>query len=318
MDDSIMVSPDQAAVLPPSGEQYEIRWRDQQAIITEVGGGIRTYEVAGRGILDGYALDEMCTFARGAALIPWPNRLQDGRYTFDGHDYQTPLTEPDRQNAIHGLTRWMNWQARQVDPSTMLMSLRLHPQEGYPFTLDLEIMYRLADGGLEVRTTGRNAGDRPLPYASGHHPYVTVGTDLVDDAILRIPARRFLEVDDRLIPSGRAPAVDGKPLDFRQPHPISDLHLDTAYAGLEPDPDGRVRIGLRHPSGRPALDLWMDAGYPYVMAFTGDSMASERRRRSLGLEPMTAAPNAFRSGLGLRTLQRGESFTSTWGITPAL
>jgi aldose 1-epimerase len=54
------------------------------------------------------------------------------------------------------------------------------------------------------------------------------------------------------------------------------------------------------------------------MAFTGDSMASERRRRSLGLEPMTAAPNAFRSGLGLRTLQRGESFTSAWGITPAL
>jgi aldose 1-epimerase len=301
MDDSIMVSQDQAAVLPPSGEQHEIRWRDQQAIITEVGGGIRTYEVARRGILDGYALGEMCNFARGAALIPWPNRLQDGRYTFDGHDHQTPLTEPDRQNAIHGLTRWMNWRARRVDPSTVLMSLRLHPQEGYPFTLDLEILYRLGDGGLEVRTTGRNAGDRPLPYASGHHPYVTV-----------------LEVDDRLIPTGRAPAVDGKPLDFRQPHPIGDLHLDTAYAGLEPDPDGRVRIELRHPSGRPAVALWMDAGYPYVMAFTGDSMASERRRRSLGLEPMTAAPNAFRSGLGLRTLQPGESFTSAWGITPAL
>ena len=313
-----MVSPDPAAVPPPSGEQYEIRWGEQQAVITEVGAGLRTYAVAGRAILDGYALDEMCNFARGAALIPWPNRLQDGRYTFDGHDYQTPLTEPDRHNAIHGLTRWMNWQAGRVDPSTVVMSVRLHPQEGYPFTLDLEILYRLADTGLEVRTTGRNAGSRPLPYAAGHHPYVVVGTDLIDDAVLRIPARRWLEVDDRLIPTGRAPAVDGKPLDFRQPHPIGDLHLDTAYAGLEPDPDGRVRVELRHPGGRPALVLWMDAGYPYVMAFTGDSMTPERRRRSLGLEPMTAAPNAFRSGLGLRTLRPGESFTSAWGITPAL
>jgi len=318
MEDSIMVSSDPTAVPPPSGEQFEIRWGEQQAVITEVGGGIRTYEVAGRAILDGYPLDEMCNFARGAALIPWPNRLQDGRYTFDGHDYQMPLTEPERQNAIHGLTRWMNWQARLVDPSTVVMSLRLHPQEGYPFTLDLEIMYRLADGGLEVRTTGRNAGGRPLPYATGHHPYVTVGTDLVNDAVLRIPARRWLEVDDRLIPTGRAPAVDGKPLDFRQPHPIGELHLDTAFAGLQPDPDGRIRIELRHPRGRPALVLWMDAGYPYVMAFTGDSMAPERRRRSLGLEPMSAAPNAFRSGLGLRTLRPGESFTSAWGITPAL
>jgi aldose 1-epimerase len=317
MDDSIMVS-HQSAAPPPSGTQYPIHFGDHEAVITEVGAGIRSYVVAGHELLDGYGVGEMCTFARGAALIPWPNRLQDGRYTFDGRDFETPLTEPHRHNAIHGLTRWMNWQARGVDASTVVMSMRLHPQEGYPFTLDLEIIYRLSDGGLEARTTGRNVGDRPLPYAAGHHPYLTVGTDLVDAAVLRIPARRFLEVDDRLIPTGRAPAVDGKPLDFRQPRPIGELRLDTAYTGLEPDPDGRARIELRHPRGRPALALWMDAGYPYVMAFTGDTMPPERRRRSLGVEPMTAAPNAFRSGLGLRTLQPGESFTSVWGITPAL
>lgn len=298
--------------------QSPIRFGNQEAVITEVGAGLRSYTVGGQEILDGYGLDEMCTFARGAALIPWPNRLQDGRYTFDGRDYQTPLTEPARHNAIHGLTRWMNWHARAVDESTVVMSLRLHPQEGYPFTLDLDITYRLSESGLAVRTAGRNAGDGPLPYAAGHHPYLTVGTDLVDLAVLRLPARRWLEVDDRLIPTGRAPAVDGRPLDFRRPHPIGDLRLDTAFAGLEPDLDGRTRIELRHPRGRPALTLWMDAGYGYLMAFTGDTMPPERRRRSLGLEPMTAAPSAFRSGLGLRTLRPGESFASAWGITAAL
>lgn len=313
-----MVSTAPPTAPPPSGAQHGIRFGDQDAVITEVGGGLRVYGVAGREILDGYALHEMCTFARGSALIPWPNRLQDGRYTFDDHDYQTPLTEPDKRNAIHGLTRWMNWQAQSTDPSAVVMTLRLHPQEGYPFTLDVEIEYRLSADGLSVRTTGRNAGDRPLPYAAGHHPYLTVGTDLVDDAILRLPARRWLELDDRQIPTGRTPSVQGGPKDFRDGRPIGDLHLDTAFTGLEPGSDGRTRLELRHPAGRPLLTLWMDATYPFVLAFTGDTMPAEQRRRSLGLEPMTAAPNAFRSGLGLQTLRPGEAFTSSWGITVTL
>jgi aldose 1-epimerase len=53
------------------------------------------------------------------------------------------------------------------------------------------------------------------------------------------------------------------------------------------------------------------------MAFSGDSLPDPaRRRRALGLEPMTCAPNAFRSGDGLRTLQPGEATTSRWGLDP--
>jgi aldose 1-epimerase len=313
-----MVSTTPPTAPAPSGTQYPIRFRDQDAVITEVGGGIRRYGVGGRELLDGYALDEMSTFARGSALIPWPNRLQDGQYTFDGHDYQTPLTEPAKHNAIHGLTRWMNWGGHSNDPTAVVMRLRLHPQEGYPFTLDIEIEYRLSAAGLLVRTTARNAGDRPLPYACGHHPYLTVGTDLVNDSLLVLPARRWLELDERQIPTGRAPSVQGTPLDFRQARPIHGLQLDTAFTSLAAGPDGRAHIELRHPAGRPAITLWMDTAYPYVMAFTGDTMPPGRRRRSLGIEPMTGAPNAFRSGLGLRTLQPGESFASTWGITATL
>jgi len=122
-----MVSQTPGAAPPPSGTQYPIRFGSQEAVITEVGGGIRTYRVEGHDILDGYRLHEMCTFARGSVLIPWPNRLQDGLYTFDGVAYQTPLSEPQRHNAIHGLVRWLSWQARPVDPSQVVMSVRLHP-----------------------------------------------------------------------------------------------------------------------------------------------------------------------------------------------
>ena len=81
-----------AAVPFPSGEQVEIRRDGHRAIIVEVSGGVRAYDVDGRSLVDGYAADEMCTGARGQLLVPWPNRLRDGRYEFDGETYQVPLS----------------------------------------------------------------------------------------------------------------------------------------------------------------------------------------------------------------------------------
>ena len=95
----------------PSGEQFEIAHRDQRATIVEVGGGVREYVAGRRAVLDPYPREAMCDGAHGAPLIPWPNRLADGRYAFDGTEYQLALTEPERGNAIHGLLRWRNWQA---------------------------------------------------------------------------------------------------------------------------------------------------------------------------------------------------------------
>jgi aldose 1-epimerase len=70
------------------------------------------------------------------------------------------------------------------------------------------------------------------------------------------------------------------------------------------------------PGGETAT-LWLDASYPFLMLFTGDTLPdAARRRRSLGVEPMTCAPNAFQSRDGLRTLAPGESISCAWGITP--
>ena len=109
---SLQVTPDRGGdhtAPAASGGQVEIAWGDQQAWIAEVGGGLRAYSAGGRDVLDGYAAHEMCRSARGQCLVPWPNRVRDGRYEFAGLPQQLPLTEPERQNAIHGLARWVNW-----------------------------------------------------------------------------------------------------------------------------------------------------------------------------------------------------------------
>src|SRR5262245_26265284 len=119
-------------VRAPSGEQHEIRFGDQRAVIVEVGGGLREYDVGGRAVLDGYPLEDMASGGRGQVLLPWPNRIDDGSYAFNRRKYQLPLTEPANHNASHGLVRWANWTVERGGDDRVTMHHLLHPQPGYP------------------------------------------------------------------------------------------------------------------------------------------------------------------------------------------
>jgi len=302
------------SAIQPSGQQYVLTSGDQRAVITEVGAGLRAYTVAGREVVDGFAEDETCTVGRGQLLLPWPNRIEDGRYEFAGRVHQAPINEPARHNAIHGLTRWMNWTAAEQAPDRVVMSLVLHPQDGYPFTLRLAVDYRVSPSGLTVRTTATNVGRQAAPYGAGHHPYLTVGSP-IDEALLKLPALMRLEANDRLIPTGRVLPNRGTVYDFLELRPIGSLAMDTAFANLVPDSDGQIRVHLQSPGGNPRATVWMEAVYSFLMVFTADGIPDmARRRRSIAIEPMTCAPNAFRSGDGLIVLQPGESWAGSWGI----
>lgn len=296
----------------PSGEQFEIVSGDQRATVVEVGGGIRTYTVGGRPVLHPYELTAMCDGAHGAPLIPWPNRLADGRYTFDGVEQQVALSEPDKHNAIHGFLLWRPWRAAERSADRVVMGARLHPLQGYPFRLDVQVEYTLAAAGLTVRTTATNVGDQACPYGCGQHPYLSPGSGPIDDCVLQLAAQtRILTDAERQLPTGRE-SVDGTPYDLRAGRPIGDLEVDFAFTDLSRDDAGRAWVGLTGTDGRTA-ELWVDRSYPIIEIFTADTLAPERRRRGLGTEPMSCPPNAFRTGVGVRRLEPGASMTATWG-----
>jgi aldose 1-epimerase len=300
-------------VVLPSGRQFEISLGDQRVVVVEVGGGLRSYAVEGADVLDGYAADGMCTSGRGQVLIPWPNRIEDGRYDFDGTSHSLPLTEVPNRNAIHGLVRWAAWTAAEHEPQRVVMAHVVHPQPGYPFSLTLSIEYSLSEAGLTVRTTATNAGDRDCPYGCGAHPYLTAGAGTVDTLELRVPASTMLRSDQRSLPTGSAP-VAGTDYDFRTRRAIGGLVLDNAFTDLERDADGVARVQLHDPASGAGRTLWMDEAYPYVMVFSGDPLP-DVARRALAVEPMSCPPNAFRSGESLVRLAPGESHTATWGIS---
>lgn len=296
----------------PSGQQIEISAGDQRVVVVEVGGGIRSYTAGDRELLDGYDEAEMATAGRGQVLIPWPNRLQDGTYEFVGRRHQLPLTEPEAQNAIHGLVRWAAWSVGEREADRVVMEHTLHPQPGYPFSLDLSIEYSVSEEGLRVASTATNVGPDACPFGSGAHPYVKVGTDTVDSVVLCAPGGTVLQFDGRGVPVSTAP-VEGTEYDFRQPRAIGATKLDNAFTDLERGDDGLARVEVRHRDNGTELTLWLDESYPYLQLFTGDSQPSVNRR-SLAVEPMTCPPNAFRTGEGFLVLEPGQSATSAWGI----
>jgi aldose 1-epimerase len=288
----------------PGGEQFELRLGAQRAVVTEVGATLREYSVDGRPIVAGFAEDEICPGARGQVLMPWPNRIADGVYRFADIAEQAPINDLGHRTAIHGLVRWLPWTPRQHTDDRVRLETRLHAQPGYAWTLDLAVEYRLRSEGLEVTLAAANLSSGWAPFGAGCHPYLAAPSGRVDDGELEIPADEYLEVDDRLIPTGRRLSVEGSQLDFRSARQVGETVLDNCFV----------------PTARQAsfagTTIWWGPEFGYLQAFTGDTLSPEARRTSLALEPMTCPANAFQSGEGLIALEPEAVWRGTWGISP--
>ena len=149
-----------------SGEQIELRHGDHRAVVVEVGAGLRTYDLGERRIIDGYGTDRLPSGSRGQILVPWPNRVRDGRYEWEGNALQLDITEVPHHNAMHGLLAWRNWTVAERDSARVVMSHVLHPTPGYPFELAVEMTYELGDGGLTVTASAINEGETACPLAT--------------------------------------------------------------------------------------------------------------------------------------------------------
>ena len=303
-------------MLPPSGDQFEISGGGYRAVVTESGGALRLLEHEGRPLLDGFGEDETSFGGRGQLLVPWPNRLRDGAYTFDGRDLQLPLTEPRLHNASHGLVRWVAWNREEHQDHSVSLTYRLMAQTGYPWTLDLRVVYDLSADGLTVTQSATNLAGTAAPYASGAHPYLSVGPGPVDGWELTLPASTRSLTDERSLPVGRED-VAGTPYDFRVARPIRDVAFDHAFTDLDRDADGVATVRLTDPAGGHGVALWVDARHRWLQVFTADE-APGTARRSLAVEPMTARADAFRTGEDLLTLapagQDGDEVSATWGV----
>jgi aldose 1-epimerase len=297
----------------PTGQQYSIKAGEYTAVVTEVGAGLRSLRLDGRELVMEFPEDGSPVGGSGQLLIPWPNRIRDGKYKFEGVERELEITEPARNNAIHGLTRHAAWQLAEQTESSVRLTLRLEPQAGYPFLLDLIASYSLdADSGLTVSVTASNPGDWDAPYGIGSHAYLKVDGGLDGpQGLVQVPAGRWLMVDERMIPQCEVP-VGGTPYDFREMRTLRGVTLDTAFSDVYRDADGRARVTLGQ--GGDGVTMWFGQGLEWVQLFSGDPLDAPYRRSALAVEPMSCPPNAFADKKGVIVLKPQSSVTHTWGI----
>lgn len=300
----------------PIGRQYELTAggpdRPVRAVVDGTGAALRQLCVAGVQLTPSYAEDAAPPFFCGAVLAPWPNRIRDGRWTHDGRVLQLEITDPELGNALHGLLYATEYRLIDRTSSSIHLGAQVIPQPGYPFQLATEVTYALTPDGIAVAHHLHNVGSDCAPVALGAHPFLAIGEVPAEQLVLTVSADRHIDVDGRQIPVGSTP-VAGTRWDLRAGRPIRTLHLDDTWTGVTTTGGGSIH-SLRAPDGR-TVSLWADDQFGYVHVFvTKEFPRGEQRITAVAIEPMTAPADAFNSGVGLRRLPPGDSWSMSWAI----
>ncbi len=295
---------------------YTIEGGGYRASVLGLGAAVRELTHEGRPLVVGFGADEEMPNFRGAFVAPWPNRIADGRYSFDGADYELPINEPERGTALHGLVFDIPWTLVEHTASSVTLACSITPIDAYPFELSLEARFSVSGDGFRTDVTAVNTGDGRAPYGVCPHPYLLAGPSPLDEWVLELPASTVLTVTpDRLLPVAKEP-VDGTSFDFRSARPLGDVQIDHAFTGIARDASGLAAVRVTDPAYGTGTAMVWDESCPWVQIHTADlPLKPESTRLGLAVEPMTCPPEAFNSGEDLVVLEPGGTHRTGWTIT---
>ncbi|HEY9285642.1 MAG TPA: aldose 1-epimerase [Pyrinomonadaceae bacterium] len=219
-------------------------------------------------------------------LFPFPNRIRDGRFAFDGEIF-TP--DPPR----HGFVRDKPWRVvshgANDDRGAWLTSnfdAADYPEKilrQFPFPFQIEITYRVKDARLTIEAAARNTGRRRMPAGFGIHPYFR----RPDRGRLRVPAEARWELSDSL-PTGRVVPVDGD-YDLREGKSLDRLNLDDIFTRVETDGGGPARCLITDDAaGTETVVEFSTERLPHVVVYTPPAP-----RRAVCVEPNSCPTDAF-------------------------
>ena len=283
------------------------------AIVSTRAASLRTLTVGGTALVEPTAGTEQPSGMAGAVLVPWPNRVEDAVWWYEGEQQRLTITEPQMGNAIHGLLADTDYEIITCQDDCVQLRTILEPQPGYPFRLGVAVRYVIDDHGLQSRIEITNYAEEPAPVAVGVHPYVCIGDVPLDTLRVTLDADWLWTLDQRYLPV-MAWDVQGTRQDPGTPHLVQAAPSHAVYHRSTPHPRGQVHR-LQAPDGR-TVDLWADRGLPWTQWYVAPDLLTDRGpRRALAIEPMSAPPNALRTGLGLCFLACGMTRSWEWGLT---
>jgi aldose 1-epimerase len=236
---------------------------------------------------------------KGPKLSPFPCRIRDGIYQFEGKTHHFSRLFGDG-TAIHGLIFDKPFsvieEATDDHSGTVALEYSYKKEDpGYPFDYDCQVSYILhPESILEVVTSVTNLDKTVIPIADGWHPYFQLGGK-IDDWRLQFYSEAMLEFDAKLIPTGKLLQYNA----FETPRLIGDTFLDNCFS-LKPDLVSPA-CEIYHPATGLTVAFFPDASYPYLQIYTPPA------RTSIAVENLSGAPDCFNNRMGLILLPPGHS-----------
>lgn len=279
-----------------SGHEIALAAGPYTATVLTVGAALGSLTHRGADLVLRSPVDELSDAFLGKTLLPWPNRVAGGRYSWNGRVHHLPVNDLPNEAALHGLLCWDEWHVADARADAVTLTAFLAPRPGYEWPLECTVGYHLTPDGLSVTVEAVNIGDRPAPYGVASHPYIRLAGRPADTYELMLPAELTYTMDANQTPIAPVPVAE-RGVDFRSPRQVGDAALDHVFTGL---PGGTWTITVTEPESGLGVELASDARYAQV--YSADAIG----RTALAVEPMSCAPNAFNSGDGLVTLAPGE------------
>jgi aldose 1-epimerase len=289
--------------------EIEIKFGDYQALVRRGNGALSALTFEDRPLIEKFERPDLYS---GDILAPWPNRIRDGRYEFEGKIYQLEINERNRNNALHGLVSKLDWTIISQTVSQVCLGVVLSDLNYYPTQLELKVDFQLSASGLKWTITAENIGTRSAPYGVSIHPYLVADSNLlINECYLRLAANNVLDVDrERLLPT-QLRDVTELDFDFRSSKLIDNRLIDHAF---EVDIDCEPVLEFRGPSGH-GVQMKFDKNAKWIQIHTADRDGSPYGRRALAVEPMSCPPDAFNTGLDLIILKPNDEHSMIWEIS---
>jgi aldose 1-epimerase len=159
-------------------------------------------------------------------LLPFSNRIRDGRFVFQGKTVQLPLNFGDHPHAIHG-HGWENpWQIQDQTDTSLSLGYN-HPADEWPWTYSGQQIFTLDESSLTIEISLTNAGDSDMPAGLGLHPYFPRSAGVT----IQANVEAMWQVDHEIMPVTRvkpqSPADPNVGLD------VNEVALDNGYTGWQ-------------------------------------------------------------------------------------
>ena len=257
----------------------------------EVGGSIARFTHKGRPILRGADRPESPLDCGCFPLVPYCNRIRDGRFTFRGTTVRIAPNMASDPSPLHG-DGWLGPWGVEHQAEAEACLYFAHAEDEWPWAYEARQTFRLSSEGLEAEISCRNLSDRPMPCGLGFHPYFPCDRS----TIIHTHVETVWEVDDKVLPTGMAAATGRYALDGQ---PACARDLDNGYGGW----GGEMR--LTEGDGAVARMTSPDAGFFQIYSPPSGGL--------LAAEPVSHANAALNepeerwAELGLRVLGPGES-----------